>query len=350
MLAPITHILPITFIRRERVLPSPGKVLVRAGQKVSASDVIAEANLYPEYVLLDVARGLGLSAEQAERHIQCRAGDQLAEGDIVAGPLGLARRVIRCSRDGRVALAGGGQVLIETTGKPFQLKAGLPGEVVELIPDRGAVIETTGALIQGVWGNGHADFGVMAVLAKQPDHVLTPEQLDVSLRGAIVLAGHCENPEVFKSAEELPLRGLILASISPALTSVALKTQVAVVLIEGFGRRALNSVAYKLLSTNERREVALNAERWDRHMGVRPEIIIQLPGMERVSPPQDTGFFNANQRVRVVRLPHVGEIGEIQELAGIKVFPSGIKAQAAKVQLESGETIILPLNNLEALA
>ena len=170
MLAPITHILPFTIIRRERVLPSRGKVLVRAGQRVNSLDVIAEANLRPEYLLLNVARGLGLSPERADQMIQCQAGDHLADGDMIAGPVGMARRVVRTPSDGQVVLVGSGQVLIEVASKPFQLKAGVPGEVVELIVDRGATVETSGALVQGVWGNGHIDFGVMVVLAKSPDH------------------------------------------------------------------------------------------------------------------------------------------------------------------------------------
>jgi hypothetical protein len=62
-------------------MPVAGKVLVRVGQKVGATDTIAESNLNPEYLLLDIARGLGVSADQADRYIQCQVSDQLAEKD-----------------------------------------------------------------------------------------------------------------------------------------------------------------------------------------------------------------------------------------------------------------------------
>jgi hypothetical protein len=336
-------------IRRERTLPVPGKVLVRAGQEVGPTDVIIESNMRPEHLLLDIARGLGVSGERSDQYLHCQAGDQLAEGDVIAGPVGVARRVIRSPRDGRVVLAGSGQVLIEVPGKPAQLKAGLPGEVVELIADRGAIVETTGALIQGMWGNGQIDFGLMVVLAKSPDQVLTPDQLDVSLRGSVVLAAHCEQAETLKAAEELPLHGLILASMSPALIPVAARLQIPVILIEGFGRRPMNPVAFKLLTTNERREVALNAEPWDRYTGTRPEVIIPLPAPGSVALPRETDFFAPNQLVRVLHPPYASYVGTLVRLKGLTTLPNGLRVQAAEIQFENGKNIVLPLANLELL-
>jgi len=350
MFAPITHILPITSIRRERVLPIPGKVIVRSGQKVNATDIIAEANLRPEYILLDIARGLGVSADRSDKYLISQAGDQVAQGDMVAGPVGLARRVVRSPRDGKVVLAGGGQILIEAASKPFQLKAGISGEVVELVADHGAIVETTGALIHGVWGNGQVDFGVMTVQAKSPDQALTPNQLDVSLRGSVVLGAYCEDPEVLKTAEDLPLRGLILASMSSVLVPAAMKMQLPVLLIEGFGRRPMNPVAFKLLTTNDRRDVAINAEVWDRFSSARPEVVIPLPAPGSVSLPKEAGVFSPDQQVRVTGAPFTGRVGIITNMKGIIVFQNGLRAQSAEVRLENGEKAILPLANLEVLA
>jgi hypothetical protein len=350
MLAPVTHILPVTVIRRDRVLPGPGKILVRKGQKVSAIDVVAEAKVNPEHMLIDVGRGLGLSGERADQYIQCKPGDRLAEGDIIAGPIGVSRRVMRSPREGQVILCGNGQVLLEVTGKLFQLKAGLPGDVVDLIADRGVMIETTGALIQGVWGNGHVEYGVMSVLAKHPDQVLTPDQLDVSLRGSIVMAAHCEDPEALKTGEELPLRGLILASMSSALVPRARQVRIPIILLEGFGQHPMNPVAFKLLTTNVRREVSLNAELMDRYAGTRPEIVIPLPGTSSLTAPRETDRFAPDQQVRIVRAPFAGSVGTIVGLKGQVLLPSGLKAQAAEVRLDDDQKVVIPLANLEILA
>jgi len=350
MLAPVTHILPITTLRRERVLPSAGKVLVRKGQKVSATDTLAEANLYPEHLLLDIAHGLGLRPDRADEQIQVKPGAEVAEGDILAGPVGLTRRVVRAPRSGRVVVAGSGQILIEVNSIPFELKAGLPGEIAELIPDRGVVIEASGALIQGVWGNGQVGFGMMNVLAKTPEQTVTHDQIDVTLRGSVVLAGHCASAEVFRAVEDQPLRGLILGSIDPHLLAEASRIQVPVLVVEGFGQVPMNSAAYKLLTTNEQREAVVNAEPWDRYTGSRPEVFIPLPAMSGTPAPKSADVFSPGQQVHIVRKPYQGNIGVIQDLPGMMTFPSGLRSQAAEIRLDSGEVVCLPLANLEVIA
>jgi hypothetical protein len=112
----------------------------------------------------------------------------------------------------------------------------------------------------------------------------------------------------------------------------------------------MNPVAYKLLTTNERREVALNAERWDRYEGRRPEIIIPLPDSDSLSTPQESAIFEPGQPVRIVRPPHAGETGRIETLKGRAEFPNGLQAPAAEVQLESRINLLVPLANLELLA
>ena len=280
MLAPVTHVLPFTTIQRERSLPVPGRVLVRQGQRVDPSDAVAEATLTPEHLVLDIAKGLALPRDRADEQIQRKAGEQVSEGDVLAGPVGITRRVVRAPRAGRVLIAGNGQMLLQVESRPFQLRAGIPGIVVGLILERGVVIENKGALVQGVWGNGRIDYGSLHVLASRPDHALSPDQVDASLRGAVVFAGYCDQAEVLKTAAEAPLKGLILSSMASALIPVAARMPYPIVLIEGFGLLPMNSAAFNLLVSNDRREVALNAEPWDRFTNRRPEVFIPRPAGE----------------------------------------------------------------------
>ncbi len=350
MHATVTHYLPITTVRRARLLPVTGKVVVRKGQKVNPSDVVAEANLAPEHLLLEIARGLGLPAEKADTFIQHQAGEEVSQGDVIAGPVGLARRVVRAPKDGRVVVAGGGQVLLELNRPQYELRAALPGVVTQLITDRGVEIETTGALIQGVWGNGCTDYGVLSVLSHSPQDVLSSDKLDVSQRGSILLSGFCSDPDVLAAAGDIPIRGLILSSMDSTLVPVAARMRYPIVVIEGFGNIPMNSIAYKLLSTSDRRDVALIAEVWDRYEGTRPEIVIPLPPSGQLQLPLEAEIFAPGQKVRILGEAHRSSTGTITSLPpGLAVLPSGIHAPAAEVRLESGDNITYPLANLEVL-
>lgn len=350
MFAPTRHVLPMTLIRRRRMLPAAGKVLVRHGQKLGALDTVAEAGLAPEFVLIDTGRGLGLAPNKTERYIQCQVGNRIAAGDVIAGPVGFGRRVVRAPKDGRVVLVGPGQVLIEISEKPFELKAGIPGDVVELIPDYGAVLETGGALIQGVWGNGRIEYGALRVLAKAPDAETHSADIDVSLRGAVVLAGCCADEEVLRTGAELPVRGLVFSGLEARLASVAAQLPIPVMVLEGFGRRAHHPAALKLLESHDGRSVAINTEMDAAGSQRLPEIVIPLPTPGNVALPPDVIPLEPGCTVRMIRRPAAGEIGHVIALRGKVALPNGVRTHAAEVRLENGQTILIPLVNLEVMA
>lgn len=350
MVSSVTHFLPSANINRERVLPIPGRVLVRRGQKVDTNDIVAEAKLNPKHLILDVAKGLGLSEDQADAHIKFKAGERVTEGDVIAGPVGLAKRVIRAPQNGRVIVAVGGQVMIEVDSAPFELKAGLPGTISELIGERGVIVETSGSLIQGVWGNGFIDDGLMNVLAHSPEDELLPDQLDISMRGSIVMGGYCKSADTLDAAMDLPVRGLILASMDPELIPKAFKVSFPIVLIDGFGNIPMNMAAYKLLSTNERRNVVVNAQQWDHFMGNRPEVVIPLPSTEDSAYVRESGLLSPGQKVRVIRAPHIGKIGRFLGFRSEGfVLPNGLRARCAEIDLDDGDRVILPTMNLDIL-
>lgn len=350
MLAPIIHILPLTTIHRERILPMAGRVVARLDQKVAASDVVAEASLGREHALIDVARFLGVSPEEADKLIKCKVGERLQAGYVIAQRAGLVPVVARVPKDGRVVAVGGGQILMETSGGMYELRAGIPGTILQLIPDHGAEIVVHGSLIQGVWGNGRVDQGVMLPVLESPGDCLVASQVDVSLRGSILVSGTCEDPKVLQTAGELPLRGLILGSMSSALVPLAMQMRYPILVIDGFGNSPMNSAAFKLLTSSAKREVTVNAEPYDRYTGSHPEVIIPLPISQEPTVAKEVDVFSVGQQVRIYRAPHVGVLGTITNiLPGLTILPSGLRAQAAEIRTEEGEQIVIPLTNLEVL-
>jgi hypothetical protein len=342
--------LPLATIVRERTLPVAGKVNAHVNQRVSPTDVIAEANFAREHVLFDVARTFGVSPSAADKMIKVNTGDRVMQGALVAESGGLFPRSIKAPRAGRVMIVGSGQVLMEVGDTRVELRAGLPGVVTQVLPERGVVIRTEGALIQGVWGNGRIDNGLMVNLLQKPDDVLSAERLDVSLRGSVILGGHVRDLETLKAAAELPVRGLILSSLLSSLIVSAYQMRYPILVTEGFGAVPMNTAAYRLLTTNDKREVTVNAEHFDRYYGNRPEVIIPLPVSGEPPEPSTFETFSTGQVVRLRRPPYAGVIGTISDLPpGLSTLPSGLRAPAADVKLENGEAVLVPLVNLEVV-
>lgn len=348
MLAPVIHILGLTSFRRTRLLPISGQVTARLGQKVVASDVIAEASVPARHILLDVRRTLGYArADEAERVIVRKEGERVAQGDVIAETGGMFSRIVRAPQAGQVVMISAGRVLLEVESRPMQLQAGAPGTVVEVIQERGVIIETNGALVQGVWGNSRVGEGMLANLLKTPADELTPAMLDVSLRGAVVLGGICLQAETLRAGADLPLRGLILASMSADLVPVASGVEYPVLVLDGFGRVPMNEAAYRLLTTNEKRDAAVNAA-FNPVTGERPEVILALPGNAPLL--QDAAYFKAGQTVRINGAPYQSRIGVIVQIRpGMTVLPNGLRAPAADIRLDPDAQVTVPLANLEVV-
>jgi len=300
--------------------------------------------------LIDVARALGVRVERAQELMQVKAGDSVAAEQVIAQRPGFGAQSVRAPRDGRVLFVAGGQVLLEVGEGIYELQARLPGVVTRHIPERGVEITFSGALVQAVWGNGQLDAGLLLPLHPTPDQDLLASALDVSLRGGVLLAGHCSEAAALKAAADLPARGLILGSLSPLLIPQALDLPIPVVVTDGFGRRPMNAAAFKLLSTNEKRETTVNAVALDRQAGTRPEIYIPLPITQEPPQPRELEIFAPDQIVRILRAPYAGQVGSlVRLLPGLTVLPSGLRLPSAEVRLESGDIAIAPLANLEVL-
>ncbi len=349
MLAPVTHILPLTNIRRSRTLPYPGRVLVSQGKEVNATDVIAQARIPSGHVVLDIRRGLGIpSASAAERCIVRQQGDKLEKGDVIAESNGLFSRIVRAPTAGEVVLVSGGQVVMRVRTAVLEVKAGFNGKVIELIQEYGAVIETDGALVQGAWGNGQVDSGLLLVVAHSPDEELSRQQIDVSMRGAVVLAGHCSSADALTGIEDLQLRGLILSSMPSELIPIAAKVSYPVFVVEGFGQLPMNETAFRLLSTNEKRDICVNAAGERSAAGERPELVIPLPAGGQAAP--ETDNFVPDKTVRIQGAPYAGRVGTIVQVRqGLTALLNGVRAPAADVQLDKDTRVTVPLANLEVI-
>jgi hypothetical protein len=121
------------------------------------------------------------------------------------------------------------------------------------------------------------------------------------------------------------------------------------VVIEGFGRRPMNQVAYELFSAFEGRQAALNAEAWNWFSGARPEVVFPTNTEDELSAPPKIELYRLGCRVRVLSSFYSGQTGRLVELPGHVLLPNGLRSEAAVIHLDREETVTLPLANLEVL-
>jgi len=172
----------------------------------------------------------------------------------------------------------------------------------------------------------------------------------MSLRGAILLAGHCEQRQALELAAQVPIRGLILGSLTARLLRIAEKVPYPILLTEGFGTSAMNLVAFKLFSNHKEEQTTLNAQGNDPITGERPEVIIPVKDAGRPPQPIELQTFRVGQSVRLLNGAYKGQLGVIVSLLPAStLYSSGLRALGAEVELASGQSATIPLANLELL-
>jgi hypothetical protein len=341
-------------IRRERLLPARGQVLVQPGEFVGPADVVARCQLPGEIRVVDVSRALGVRREQAGKYVRKATGEPVQSGEVLAAPGGLFQRLRRSCRapvDGQIIAVRNSMILIEEAATTLELAAHLKGQVSNVMPNLGVVISTVGNLIQGVWGSGGEAEGILKVLVDTPQKPLRAHAIDVSCHGTLVVGGRILDEKALEQAIEAKVRGIIAGSANADLCPLLESLPFPVLLTEGFGALPISRPIFALLHANMGREAMLNADTQTHWGSRRPEIIIPLRAEEDM-PKEKAGPvpLQAGMQVRLLRAPHLGALGTVVDLPPLpQTVESGARLMVAKVDLGEEEPAQVPLANLELI-
>lgn len=337
-------------IERIRRLPIAGEVLVHEGEQVQPTDVIAEAAITDKILLLDIARGLSVTETNVKEFLVRQPGEQLYEGDVIAQVEGALPRLVRSPVNGRFVGLHQAAAVFEIGQDIIQLQAGMPGVVNTVIPEYGAVLSTSGLLLQGVWGNGCINSGSLRVLVETWSVPLEASMLADADPEQVLAAGYCLDANVFDVLEALKPAGLILASLAPGLLPSAAALPIPIIVLQGFG--IIPPAAFYLdMVTPLAGEIAcLHARPTDRLQGLRPEVIIPQDGDSENVILGSRTKLQTGLRVQVCSGEAMGLVGLVAKLnEGFTHFDSGLQVASAVIQLENGERITVPSQNLVVL-
>lgn len=344
-------IAPAIRLRRERLLESPGKVFAQKGQSVRPNDVIARGTGQRNLTAVNVGKKLELDAKGARNAIQVSVGESVNTDTVLAETRKLLRRRrLHAPINGRVAhIDTNGIILLETHNEEEILRAGFHGRIIEVMARFGAVVEATGALVQGVWGNGAQNIGVLRVLTPSTDTSLSSELFDAGLRGALVVAGKTIDRDVFEAAASAKVRGLIVGSLHPELIELArqYRDSYAVIVTDGVNRESMAQPIFDILQQNEGREARIDARFQLGRDRLVPEIFIGK-SIETAPEVDERAPLREGDMVCVVAPPYLGRVGIVKTIdAGRHLLDSGLEVAGCTVEFSSGDAQFVPTTNLE---
>jgi hypothetical protein len=359
-----------TVILKTRRLPIKGEVLVQEGEVVQPDTVVARALLPGILQTVRVAQTLGIEPKQIHSVLKVKEGDTVEKDQIIAetkGFLGLFRGIAKSPVAGTVELISDvtGHVGVRQPPTVIDVNAYVQGRVVKILPQEGAVVETQGALIQGIFGVGGERRGTLRMLVSRPDETLTAQHIPDDVAGQILVGGAAVEADAITRAAERGAVGIVAGGIRDtdlirylgrdigvAITGSE-EIPLSIILTEGFGAIQMATRTFRLLKSLEGKTASINGATQIRAGVIRPEIIVPLedPSHLPESPPaREAQTLDIGSAVRIIREPYFGRLGTVVELPPeLMEIESGTHARVLKAELDDGTIAVVPRANVEII-
>ena len=345
------YVTELMTIHRERSLPpmAEGQVRISQGQAVGVHDIIAEGTMPSEHIILDAMSFLGLKKpEQLEEMLFVKQGDWVTEETPLAGKNPEKGKRLFAPQSGIVRGIQDGRIVIQKMPEVVNLESGAKGQVVQVREGRGVVVETTGAYIQGSWGNNRSAIAILQPEPKGGLENLVDDGLNLEYKGMIAWVRTPVTEKMIRVAETQNMSGIIAPSIQPWLREFALESSIAILLMEGFGNIRMSNEIVSTLSNFEGQQATVDAYMPSRENANRPGIIINQLTRDKLAPMNPMTPLKNGMRVRINRAPWIGQIGKVIALPNTPVLlDNGLRARIAQVEMPNGVTVQIPLPNLE---
>lgn len=357
-------------VRRTRRLPIKGEVLAQVGTPVTPESVVARALLPGALQTIKLSEKLGMEAKDAIAIFQLKVGDSVSNGQVVAETKGLFGKLFKSTVasdfTGTIESISEitGNVLVREPSIPVDVKAYIEGKIAEVIEGEGAIVETRGAMIQGIFGIGGERLGTIRVAVSGPDQVLDVAHIQESDKGKILVGGSGVTYEAIERATKVGAAGIITGGVKDSDLvkflgydiGVAITGQEAIditlMVTEGFGFLAMANRTFQLLQSLEGKEASMNGATQIRAGVIRPEVIV--PNHEtatRAEKATEAFELKEGTPIRVIREPYFGLLGKVTGLpAQLVTVDSGTEVRVLTAKLDDGRDVTVPRANVEIIA
>jgi hypothetical protein len=352
------------------VLPIPGEVLVKKGDLVKSDTVIAKTFVTGSSYLVNVASHLSVSEKDLEYYMLKKQGDKVSKDEVIAlhkAFFGLFKSSCCSPVDGEIEFISTltGQVSIREPPKVLEVNAYIPGKVIKVIAEKGAIIETPAAFVQGIFGVGGEKYGELMVIAPH-DKPLTSDLIKSECSDKILVGGSCVDYETLSKAMQVGAVGVIVGGIKREDLTRFLGYDIGVaitghenipttlIVTEGFGDMEMARKTFELLEAFNGREASINGATQIRAGVIRPEVVIPLQHgknkKQNVERKDISEGIAPGARVRIIRDPLFGSIGIVTSIPkGYYRIETGSDVRVLEVELENGKRVMIPRANLETI-
>ncbi len=335
-----------------RFLSEDGAVTVFPGQAVDPSTQIAYRKIWRKHFLMNITEMLEISSDENIRdYLTIKEGEFISVGEVIAKRSGKKTQVVTAKISSRFLGISSGSLIFETDPDDVEnVIAGFPGVVTDIVPSRGAYLETIGSYLQGIWGNGKKGQGILLSMDMEKGGIFGLDNITVDIAGAIVFANTCLDPEVLKSSAKMSPGGLIFGSLSSSILPIAMKMPFPVIVTDLIGVGRLSDPVHMVLGENIIRFAYLYSSSNGTQNTQRPEIIIPqeeyVPESESLLKKLKTG-----DQIRIIDGFHGGELGIVVELLpGMENDSEALsEMDRVKVCIDQNTEIVLPLSNIEMI-
>ena len=364
---PGLKVTPRTTVQKTRRLPLKGQVTVQLGDLVQPETVVARTELPGIMQTVRVAERLSIEASDVPPLLKVSVGDHVERGTVVAENksfFGLLTNQVKSPVEGVVELFSpvSGHLGIRLTPSPVEVDAYIQGKVTEVIPEEGVVIQTSGALVQGIFGVGGERLGELKIIVGGPDEVVDEDRITEDLAGKVAVGGSNITGPALKKAAGFGVAGIVVGGIidkdlieylghdiGVAITGQE-KIPTTLIVTEGFGVMRMAHRTYDLLKSLEGKRASINGATQIRAGVIRPEIIVPTAEEITTSAGPDEQSLDVGTRIRVIREPYFGILGEVTALPPEPVLvESGSKVRILEAELETGEKVSVPRANVEII-
>lgn len=355
-------------VRKDRRLPLSGETLVAKGAKVSGEQIVARTALPGNVTTVNVAGLLGVPPEDIKAMMVKQVGETAKRGELLAqskGFLGLFKSAIaspvECTVESVSSITG--QVILREAPQPVEVAAYIDGQVTEVIPREGVVVETVASYIQGIFGIGGEVRGELLTVVNGPDDILSADLIKPEHRDKLLIGGSLVEEPALRAAVANGARGIVVGGVEDATLKKFLgydigvaitgseKCGLTLVVTEGFGRMRMAERTFELLKSLNGKVASVNGATQIRAGVIRPEVIV--PSADQSSEIKGSlaeGGLRVGTPVRIIREPHFGALGKVSALpVALETIETESKVRILEVELEDKSRVVMPRANVEMI-